>query len=106
MLPIKIIALALGVAGWVTYSMIWLGVRIFGSVTLTFGKWGPGWLEWLELWIEPVILLGWLAFLVWVLWREINSAGDDQRPNASRLYLSRIPMWRTAASKRGDKNSS
>lgn len=77
-MPVKIIALALGVAGWITYAMIWLGVRMFGSVTLTFGKWGPGWLKWIELWVEPLIIISWLAFLVWVLWREISRAGDGE----------------------------
>ena len=67
----RLIALALGLAGWITYLILWIGVRIFGFVTLTFGNWGPSWVGWFELWIEPAILVGWIALLTWVMLAEI-----------------------------------
>ncbi len=68
---LRFIALTLGLAGWITYFILWSGVRLFGFVTLTFGDWGPSWLEWFELWIEPVILISWMGLIIWVLLAEI-----------------------------------
>ncbi len=68
---LKLTALALGVAGWITYFILWLGVRIYGSMNLSFGVWGPSWIHWFETWIEPVILVGILALLVGALLHEM-----------------------------------
>lgn len=70
---LKLGALALGIAGWATYLLLWLGIRIFGQVTLDFGEWGQSWLAWFEHWVEPLVLLAWLAFLAWAFWHEFKS---------------------------------
>jgi len=67
---LKLTALALGVTGWITYFILWFGVRIYGSMNLSFGVW-LSYLKWFETWIEPVILVGILALLVWALLYEM-----------------------------------
>lgn len=68
---LKLTILSLGVSGWITYSILWLTVRIYGSINLSFGVWGPSWIHWFETWIEPVILVGILALLTWALFHEM-----------------------------------
>lgn len=75
---LRFMALALGLAGWLVYLGIWVGVRAWGEVVLTFGIWGPSWVKWFELWMEPVIILSWVVLLVWVLHRELTSASPDE----------------------------
>ncbi len=77
---LKIMALALGIAGWVTYFMLWFGVRIHGSLDLSFGVWGPSWVKWFETWIEPLVLLAIVAVITWALFRQLT----DGVPSISR----------------------
>ena len=58
-------------------ALLGICVRIWGEVVLTFGIWGPGWVEWFELWMEPAIIISWVALLVWALHHELN-----RRPSA------------------------
>lgn len=74
---LRFMALALGLAGWLVYLGIWIGVRAWGEVVLTFGVWGPNWVEWFELWVEPAIILSWVALLVWALQREFSGQSPD-----------------------------
>jgi len=73
---LKLTILSLGVSGWITYSILWLTVRIHGSMNLSFGVWGPSWIHWFETWIEPVILVGILALLIWALLHEMKRTSD------------------------------
>lgn len=74
---LRFMALALGLAGWLVYLGIWIGVRAWGEVVLTFGVWGPKWVEWFELWLEPAIILSWVALLVWALHRELKGTSSE-----------------------------
>ena len=69
---IRAFALGLIILGQSGYFLIWLGIRSWGSLTLTFGTWGPSWLLWFERWIEPLIILAGIAFTAFVIWREIG----------------------------------
>ena len=89
---IRLSALALGFAGWLVYLFFWLTIRVSGSLTLEFGTWGPSWIKWFELWIEPVILSGWLAFFGWAIWRETKAYArrlERTRPPSPVESLSR-----------------
>lgn len=68
----KVIALSLGIAGWVTYFILWSGVRIYGSMNLSFGEWGPSWMKWFETWIEPLVLVSIIAVITWALFHEMK----------------------------------
>ncbi|MCI0438524.1 MAG: hypothetical protein L0177_05275 [Chloroflexi bacterium] len=92
---LKLGALALGIAGWVTYLLIWLGVRLFGEVTLTFGEWGPSWLMWIEHWVEPLVLVAWLAFLGWAFWHEFTTPRQHRDSKQTLLTPpSRSGRWK------------
>ncbi len=69
---LRFMALVLGLAGWLVYLGIWIAVRTWGELVLTFGIWGPQWVEWFELWLEPAIIVSWVALLVWALHHELN----------------------------------
>jgi hypothetical protein len=81
---ISLSALALGFSGWLVYLFFWFSIRVSGALTLEFGTWGPPWLKWFELWIEPFILLGWLAFFGWAIWREAKAYGRRVERAGSR----------------------
>ena len=72
MIKLRFVALLLGFSGVLTYSLLWLAIRVFGSVPLSFGIWGPEWVLFFELWIEPIILAMWLGLTLWVLRYELN----------------------------------
>jgi hypothetical protein len=65
------LALGLGFAGQLTYFLLWLSVRVYGSVILQFGIWGGPRVEWFENWVEPLILLSWLSIIGWALWQVL-----------------------------------
>ena len=79
---LRIVALTAVVLGQSGYFLIWLAIRVWGDLTLTFGNWGPSWLLWFERWVEPFVLLGGMALVAYVLWREM-SAADAVRERAS-----------------------
>ncbi len=81
-MALRVAALTLVVLGQSGYLLIWLGIRAWGEITLTFGNWGPSWLLWFERWVEPVVILGVVVVVGVVLWREITH-GDDVRERAS-----------------------
>lgn len=68
---LRFMALALGLAGWLVYLGIWIAVRAWGELVLTFGIWGPRWVEFFELWVEPAIIVSWVALIVWALHHEL-----------------------------------
>lgn len=72
---LKVLALTTIIAGQSGYLLIWLAIRAWGEVTLTFGTWGPSWVLWFEHWIEPLIILMGMAFVALILWREFNPRG-------------------------------
>jgi len=69
----KLLALSLGIAGWATYFILWFGVRVYGSLHMSFGVWGPSWITWFEKWIEPTILIAFIAILAWAFIHELKS---------------------------------
>ena len=73
----RVLVLMLGLAGWLVYFGLWLGVRMTGGLLLQFGVWGPPWVEWFELWVEPAVLLSWIMLLAWVLVRELAGPVSD-----------------------------
>ena len=79
---LRVVALTLVVLGQSGYFLIWLAIRAWGELTLTFGNWGPSWLLWFERWIEPVVILGVIVVVGVVLWREMTR-GDDVRERVS-----------------------
>ena len=79
---LRLVALTAVILGQSGYFLIWLAIRVWGDLTLTFGNWGPSWLLWFERWVEPFVLLGGMALVGYVLWREMSSA-DAVRERAS-----------------------
>ena len=75
---LRVVAITLVVLGQSGYLLIWLGIRAWGEITLTFGNWGPSWLLWFERWVEPVVILGVIVVVGVVLWRE-TTRGEDVR---------------------------
>lgn len=75
---LRVVALTLVVLGQSGYLLIWLAIRAWGEITVTFGNWGPSWLLWFERWVEPVVILGVVVVVGVVLWREMTR-GDDIR---------------------------
>ena len=75
---LKALALTLIIAGQLGYLLIWLGIRTWGELTLTFGTWGPSWVLWFERWIEPLLILTGIAFVSLVLWRDANPKGTPR----------------------------
>ena len=76
---LRFTALILGFAGVATYLLLWLAVRAFGSVTLSFGVWGPEWVNWMENWVEPAILVSWLAIIGWAVRYELRQAASKAK---------------------------
>ena len=71
---LRLVALTLSLGGVLAHSLIWLIARRYGSVTLHLDWWPL-----FERWIEPFLLLAWLAIIGWAIWREISlawAAGD------------------------------
>jgi uncharacterized protein involved in cysteine biosynthesis len=79
---LRVVAITLVVLGQSGYLLIWLGIRAWGEITLTFGNWGPSWLLWFERWVEPVVILGVIVVVGVVLWRE-TTRGEDVRERVS-----------------------
>lgn len=73
---LRIVAVTLVVLGQSGYLLIWIAMRAWGEITLTFGNWGPSWLLWFERWIEPVVILGVVVVVGVVLWREMSRRDD------------------------------
>ena len=76
---LKVLALAFIITGQSGYLLIWLAIRTWGELTLTFGTWGPSWVLWFERWIEPLIILTGIAFVAMVLWRDPNPKGTARK---------------------------
>ena len=76
---LRFTALLLGFGGVATYLLLWLAVRAFGSVTLSFGIWGPEWVNWMENWVEPAILVSWLAIIGWAVRHELRQAASKAK---------------------------
>ena len=81
---LRLIALILGFGGVSTYLLLWIAVRVFGSVTLSFGIWGPEWINWVETWVEPAILVSWLAIIGWAVHYELRQVSSKAK---SRLEI-------------------
>ncbi len=76
---LRFTALSLGFGGVTTYLLLWIAVRVFGSVTLSFGIWGPEWVNWMENWVEPAILVSWLGVIGWAVRHELRQLASKAK---------------------------
>ena len=76
---LRFTALILGFGGVSTYLLLWIAVKTFGSVTLSFGIWGPAWVNWMENWVEPAILVSWLVIIGWAVRHELRQLASNTK---------------------------
>ncbi len=61
---------ALGLSTCLGYTLLWFAVRVSGPVRYNFSS--VPWVRWLELWVEPVVLLVTAAYFLWGMARLLT----------------------------------
>ena len=61
----RVIAATIGMSGWALAVLYWLIIRLTGSLELRFS--GIGFVNWVEMWVEPIVLFSTLGLSVWLV---------------------------------------